>query len=342
MKGATPEGTRRYASAHPPAHFRAACGWTVSSIGLGTYLGAMDEATDRGYADAARLAFERGCNLFDTAINYRYQRSERALGEALKGIPRDEVIVATKAGFPSMPGNFDSFARKHPGILGPGDVVGGIHCMAPKYLEHQIGMSLANLGIQTVDIFYLHNPETQLSELPRPAFLERVKAAFAFLETQVRAGRIRVYGAATWNGFRVPPQQQEHLSLEELLKAAREAGGPDHHFRAVQLPLNLAMPEAATLPTQGGKTLLEAAAGMLVCSSASILQGRLAKQTADVLEKSWPDLRTKAQVSLQFARSAPGLTTALVGMSTPAHVEENLELARRAPDSATVRKLLAE
>jgi predicted aldo/keto reductase-like oxidoreductase len=119
--------------------------------------------------------------------------------------------------------------------------------------------------------------------------------------------------------------------------------GEGHRFRAVQLPVNLAMAEAATLPNQGGRTLLEAAAahGMLVCSSASILQGRLARQTADVLVKAWPDLRSKAQVSLQFARSAPGLTTALVGMSRPEHVQENMELARRGPDEALVRKLLA-
>jgi aryl-alcohol dehydrogenase-like predicted oxidoreductase len=42
-------------------------------------------------------------------------------------------------------------------------------------------------------------------------------------------------------------------------------------------------------------------------------------------------LATDAQTAIQFVRSTPGITTALVGMSRVAHVEENLQLARIAP-----------
>jgi len=85
---ATPEGTARYvarfAGRVAQGHFRQAQGLWVSSIGLGTYLGDPDDATDRAYVEAVKRAVRLGCNVIDTAINYRFQRSERAIGQALR------------------------------------------------------------------------------------------------------------------------------------------------------------------------------------------------------------------------------------------------------------------
>jgi aryl-alcohol dehydrogenase-like predicted oxidoreductase len=83
---------------------------------------------------------------------------------------------------------------------------------------------------------------------------------------------------------------------------AREVGGDAHGFHFIQLPFNLAMTE--------GLAVIEAAQrlGVTVVASASILQGRV------------PD----PQAAIQFVRSTPGITTALVGMSRVEHVEENL------------------
>jgi aryl-alcohol dehydrogenase-like predicted oxidoreductase len=85
---ATVDGTRRFAGRFGAGdHFRPALGGLhLSSIGIGTYLGDADEATDRAYADAIARAVERGCNVVDSAINYRFQRSERAIGAALQRI----------------------------------------------------------------------------------------------------------------------------------------------------------------------------------------------------------------------------------------------------------------
>jgi len=106
---ATPEGTRRYAermsSLTADGHFRQQQDLCMSSIGLGTYLGQWDERTDRLYVEAIKRAIELGCNLIDSAINYRFQRSERNIGAALKQLiesgkaARDEIIIATKGGF---------------------------------------------------------------------------------------------------------------------------------------------------------------------------------------------------------------------------------------------------
>ena len=50
------------------------------------------------------------------------------------------------------------------GVLDPAELAGGMHCMSPAYLENQIERSRRNLGLETVDLFYIHNPESQLAE----------------------------------------------------------------------------------------------------------------------------------------------------------------------------------
>src|SRR4051812_46793310 len=195
---ATAEGTARYEARFVPyqdnAFFRTVLNLSVSSLGIGTYLGKPDDETDGAYTDALIAAGENGINFFDTAINYRHQRSERCIGAALRQLQRDEIVICTKAGF-ITPGAI-------PEALKPEDLAGGMHSMAPAFLTDQIERSRANLGVDTIDVFYLHNPETQLSFADRTAFEARVRAAFGRLEELVAAEKIRWYGAATWDGFR--------------------------------------------------------------------------------------------------------------------------------------------
>jgi aryl-alcohol dehydrogenase-like predicted oxidoreductase len=223
------------------------------------------------------------------------------------------------------------------GVASFSDIVAGSHCMTPPYLENQIKQSLDNLGLETLDVYYLHNPETQLQEVSREEFDERIRRAFEMFEQMRAAGKIRMYGAATWNGFRAAPSAREHLSLERMAEIARSVGGDAHGFRFIQLPLNLAMPEALVSENQAlnndRASLLEAAAalGITVVASASILQGKVARNLPEEVREPLGALATDAQTAIQFVRSTPGITTALVGMSRVAHVEENLQLARIAP-----------
>jgi aryl-alcohol dehydrogenase-like predicted oxidoreductase len=352
-RGATATGTASYpgnVGGLPAAHFRPLDGLTVSSIGLGTYLGDEDDATDRAYGAAIVDAANLGCNLFDTAINYRAQRSERVLGQALAalvaegGFRREQLVVCTKGGYipfdggvPLDPGQFFRDAYVRPGILRAEDVVDGAHAMTPRFLADQLARSLRNLGLDAVDVYYLHNPETQLAALPRADFLARIRAAFEWLESEVRAGRVGRYGVATWHGFRRPPDARDHLSLVELCRVAEGVAGSGHHFRVVQLPYNLAMPEAYAQPTQviDGHRLSPIAAaerlGVAVVASASILQGQLSRRLPQALADAFPGLDSWAQRALQFVRSTPGVTTALVGMAQREHVAENLGVARHEP-----------
>src|SRR5262249_24449708 len=133
-----------------------------------------------------------------------------------------------------------------------------------------------------VDIFYLHNPETQLAEIPRAQFLSRVREAFHFLEASVASGKLQFYGMATWNGFRQQAGARDAMQLSDFVSMAKRIAGDGHHFRFIQLPFNLGMTEALTLGNQSlaGKTLtmMEAAEelGITLVASASLLQGQLA------------------------------------------------------------------
>jgi aryl-alcohol dehydrogenase-like predicted oxidoreductase len=356
---ATTEGTARYRerfqATAAEGHFRNEQNLWLSSVGVGTYLGGPDEETDRAYADAITRAVELGVNVIDTAANYRFQRSERSVGEAISnltaaGFGREELVVCTKGGYlpfdthpPAGQAGVRSYVEEtfvKPGVIELSDIVAGSHCMTPRYLSHQIAQSLRNMSLETLDVYYVHNPETQLQVVAREEFDARLRAAFEQLERERAEGRIRFYGVATWNGFRAKEGTGGHHPLGRMWELAREAGGEQHGFRFVQLPFNLAMPEALVSENQtheGARTsLLEAAKalGVTVVASASIMQGKVARDLPERIREPLGSLSTDAQTAIQFTRSTPGVTTALVGMSRREHVEENLQLARVAPASA--------
>jgi aryl-alcohol dehydrogenase-like predicted oxidoreductase len=351
---ATLAGTTRYRERFKdtaaPNHFRQQHDLWLSSIGIGTYLGNADAETDANYAAAIARAVELGANVIDTAANYRFQRSERSIGSALrvlteaKGFARDEMIICTKGGYLPFDGTPPRDIRRYieetfvePGIAGFQDFAGGSHCMTPSYLQNQLEQSLANMNLECVDVYYIHNPESQLGHVSEDEFYARLRAAFEALEKNRAQGRLKFYGVATWNGFRVPSGSIGYHSLARMEATASDVGGESHGFRFVQLPFNLAMPEALTLSNQivEGQPLsaLEAATalGITVISSASIFQGRVAQGLPKDLRESLGSLATDAQTALQFVRSAPGICTALVGMSRIEHVEENLQLVNVEP-----------
>lgn len=350
---ATLEGTTRYRDRFKGRaaenHFRLEQNLWLSSIGIGTYLGNHDEATDERYTEAITRAVELGANLVDTAANYRFQRSERSIGAALRHLTesriceRDEVVICTKGGYLPFDGAPPKDARRYveqtfvrPGIADFSDIVGG-HCMTPRYLQSQIDQSLSNMKLACVDVYYIHNPESELAVITRAEFETKLRAAFEFLESCISEGKIRMYGAATWNGFRAAPTAREYLSLERMVEIAREVGGQEHGFRFIQLPFNLAMPEALVVENQTAEgervSVLEAASalGVTVVASASLYQGKVARSLPEHIREPLGSLATDAQTAIQFVRSTPGITTALIGMSHREHVEENLQLVRVAP-----------
>jgi aryl-alcohol dehydrogenase-like predicted oxidoreductase len=343
---ATGQGTweyrDRFGDSFGRTYFRRYGDGVVSSIGIGTYLGDPTEAVDADYRESIAVALENGINVVDTAINYRCQRSERVAGRAIDDadVDRDAVLVATKGGFvpfdgerPADPGEFIREEYVDTGLIDRDDLVRGTHCIAPDYLDDQIDRSLTNLDVDTIDLYYVHNPETQLRERSRDAVYDQLESAFRRLEERVADGDIDAYGVATWDAFRVPPDDEKYLSLPEIVSRARDAADDADNastgLRAIQLPFNVAMADAFTVEShdspEGRQSALQFAreAGLNVFTSASIAQGQLARDIPDEVAAQLSG-ETTAQRAINFARSAPGVTCTLVGTSSPEHVEENV------------------
>lgn len=353
---ATEAGTRRFMRRHVDGKADDAYAdifrMRLSSIGVGTYLGAATDEVDAGYEATIVDAVRRGINVIDTAGNYRCQRGERVVGRALKALTesgevwRSELFIASKAGFvpfdgapPEDKAGWMRDCTVTRGLATEDDLVGGCHCMTPAYLREALDRSLNNLGLETLDVLFLHNPETQLQVIDRQTFEDRLRLAFAALEEAVAAGKIRAYGLATWSALRAKPGERDYISLARTMELASEVAGLRHNMRAVQLPVNLAMPEALTRANQPVRGHMLAALdavrelGLMALASGPLLQGRLARQLPSHVP-ALADVETPAEHALQFARSAPSVTSALVGMASVQHAAENARLLSRPKASA--------
>jgi aryl-alcohol dehydrogenase-like predicted oxidoreductase len=352
---ATLEGTKNYRDKHidkcAPEHFRTNNELIASSIGIGTYLGQADEETNHQVIQAIIAAVKQGINLIDSAIIYREQQGERSIGQALRYliesgfISRNELIICTKGGFLTEETteylnwfNQHYITNNHSQINAT-DLVQNSHCIHPEYLQDQINLSLDNLGVETIDIYYIHNPETQLLEISADVFYKRLHAAFEVLESAVDAGKIAAYGIATWDGLRVPPNNPQHLDLAKIKSIAGEIGGSKNdRFRFIEFPLNMGMPEALIAPTQNvaGEQIpvLEAASslGLTSIASASLYQAKVIGRIPEsVVNAMGENCSSDSQRALQYTRSAPGLLSALVGMKKLEHIEENLKTKNYPP-----------
>jgi aryl-alcohol dehydrogenase-like predicted oxidoreductase len=352
---ATGKGTKRFAERFGQAagHFRKPDTLTLSSIGLGLRGGRPGGIDDLLYRSAVAQCLEGGVNVFNTALSDRSFTSERVLGGALRRafnegeVARDEIVVVTKGGELCVDAEavgrggypqqllYETYIES--GIINPDEAVNG-SCLEPKFLLDQIERSRSNLGLETIDAYLIQEPELQLRPLGPSGFRRRLCEVFDALEGAVRDGAIGSYGLCTWSGFLVPHSEREHLSLVDVFEAALEAGSADHHLRFMQLPYGLAMGEGAGMASQLGPDGRSAAVlderrdtGTAVLASAPRYGGRLSGRVPKEVRDALPDAETDAQACLQFVRSTPGITTAIVGMREPDHVDENLALAAVAP-----------
>ena len=322
----------------------------VSSLGLGTFRKEpyREENYIVSYKDSVKTAVLNGINLIDTAINYRYQVSEQEIGEALQELfsegnaKREQLVVTSKAGFIPLEFPFPDpyeWIRKNiieAGLATRDEIVIDQHCMTPAYLRWSVEKSLENLQLETIDVMYLHNPETQLGYVGYDELKARIKGAFKLFEQLVEEGKIRHYGIASWNGFLYEDEHTEYLSLSDLVNIAREVGGDGHHFKYLEVPYNLAKPHAFNYSNQKGPdgryyTLMQAAQGygLKMMAASSLLQMNLFKGKFDTKVGSLlgtENFENDILSALQFARSGV-MVSALFGAADPQHVEDNLMLA---------------
>jgi len=159
-------------------------GLKVSEISLGswtTYGGSVDES------DSARIvhrAFELGINLFDTADVYVRGGAEKALGAALKSLPREQLVIATKC-----------MGRVWEGPLGAG--------LSRKHIFDAMDQSLKRLGVDYVDLYQFHAPD-------KTTPIEESVRAF---EDLVRAGKTRYVGFSNYD--REPPLLRRAVAFQK-------------------------------------------------------------------------------------------------------------------------------
>ena len=357
---ATPNGTKEFAtnSKANQLNFKKTQNLTLSNIGIGTYLGEADEKTDDMVTNAVKKSVMSGVNVIDTAINYRAQKAERSVGRAItemvkeKTVTRDQIFVCTKNGYLTNDAEikleFWEYVKNEytdKGIIGEGDVSSGYHCMTLPYLDDQLDRSLNNLGIDCIDLLYLHNAvEGQINDVSKNQFLTNLKQVFELYEQKRKDGKIKFYGMATWECFRVNKDSPQYLSLQDVIKMAEDVGGKDHGFRFIQLPFNMHYDQALLKKNQkfdnSEISILETASKLDigVFTSVPFMQGRLlAPGVIPEFHNLRPSLR-----ALQFIRSTPGVVAPLVGQKTPEHVLDNLEIMKIPPISEDEYLLLVQ
>ena len=262
---ATPEGTRRQADGQPGYRRLGKTELSVSLVGFGGYRAGRKSPEHRA-ALAAALA--SGVNLIDTSSNYMLGDSERLIGEVLasSAVSRDEVVVVSKIGYVQGPNLDLARHREATGQPFP-EMVKYMddcwHCVSPEFLDDQLGRALDRLGLETIDVLLLHNPEYFLSdathqggaqdlEATRVAFYDRLQRAFAYLDGAVADGRVGWYGVSS-NSCVSPPDDPEATSVSRMVAAS------DGRMAVLQLPYNLFETGALLEPNTPEGTALDAA-----------------------------------------------------------------------------------
>lgn len=245
---ATENGTARYRAKFPDCAYyhHPLTGLHLSRYGFGSF-----RVEDEAHGDALHHALTSGINVIDTSGTYTKGRSELVVGQVVTDliksgeIKRDEIIVVDKAGYIQ----YDSLeqAKEAEKNGNPWPEVDKInedllwHSIHPKFLEDQITLSLNRLGLETIDIFFLLNPEHYFSRHPRTSqfdqeFYRRIREAFTHLQTEVQRGRIGWYGVSS-NALGSNIDNVENISLEFLLISARLVS-TNNRFAAIQFPFN--------------------------------------------------------------------------------------------------------
>ena len=158
-------------------------GLKVSELSLGSWttLGGSVASGDAG--PIVRKAFDLGINLFDTADVYVKGGAERALGDAIRDLPRGEIVVATKC-----------MGRVGEGPLGRG--------LSRKHIFDAMDASLRRLGVDYVDLYQFHAPD---ADTP----IEESLRAF---EDLVRMGKTRYIGFSNFD--EQPPLADEVAAIQ--------------------------------------------------------------------------------------------------------------------------------
>jgi len=263
------ENTKDFAEKFPALLYKplGKTGFTVSACGFGAYR--IDYRVNEHF-NALEYAVSNGINLIDTSANYSDGGSEVLIGNVLEQminngkLLREEIVIVSKGGYLQGKNLAAAKKMKEDGV-GYRDVTEYTeniwHCIHPDFLRDQITLSLERMKLETIDVYLLHNPEYFLDsplakelelDVLRHEYYSRIKKAFAYLEEEVKAGRISYYGISS-NSFVKSSDDPDFTSLKNCVDASNQIS-EDNNFYVIELPLNLYEKGALVHKNQVGDT----------------------------------------------------------------------------------------
>lgn len=291
-------------------------GWNVSEIGYGMWgMAGWTDSDDRESRESLQLAADLGCNFFDTAFAYGNGHSEKLLGELVRANPGKRLYTATKV----PPKNLQWPSRREYSLD---------DCFPPDHIQDYVHRSLANLGLDTLDLIQLHTWED--SWLKDDRWLKTLSG----LKEQglVRAFGISINRWEPWNG--VEAVRAGIIDSVQVIYNIFDQNPDDELFPACR-EKDVAV--IARVPFDEGSL-----SGNLTRSSKwpegdwrnSYFVPENLNATldhVDALRPVVPAGMTMPEMAMRFILMNPVVSTVIPGMRKPQHVQGNVRAAEAGP-----------
>ncbi|GCE08690.1 aldo/keto reductase [Dictyobacter aurantiacus] len=275
-------------------------------------------------------AFDLGITHFDLANNYGRPpgNAEKVVGKVLKDMPRDELIISSKAGYYMWPGPYGDGLSK-------------------KYLVASLDQSLKRLGLEYVDIFYAHRPDP---ETP----LEETMAA---LDLIVRQGKALYVGVSNFPGDHLEQAVQItkqmglapitiHQPRYNMLDRKPEHNLFDHTVRnGIGVITYSPLAQGLLSDKYLGDKLPEdsrAAAWWGRKNNEEVVRGEVQDKLNRLNSIARERGQTLAQMALAWNLRLPAVTSVLIGASKVEQIDENVAALKNLDFSAEELKAIDE
>ncbi|MCF8481699.1 MAG: aldo/keto reductase [Rhodospirillum sp.] len=292
-------------------------GLFVSELCLGTMTfgggegiwGAIGALQQRDANAMVKTALDAGVNFIDTANVYSAGLSERITGQALKdlGIPRDEVVVATK-------------------VLGPMGTGPNARGAGRGHIMDQVDASLTRLGLDYIDLYQIHGFDNATS----------IEETLTALTDLVRSGKVRYIGLSNWAAWRIMKgigiTQARGLAPIASLQAYYSLAGRELEREVVPLLTSEGLGLMVWSPLAGGFL-----SGKYTRETDGAVEGRRARfdfppvdkertyDVVDVLAAIAKDRGVSlAAVALGWLLHQPAVSSVIIGATRPEQLTDNL------------------
>lgn len=287
----------------------------VLSFGTGTFGGKGEFFSAWGSTDVAEarklidICLEAGVNMFDSADIYSSGSAESVLGEAIKGRPRDELLISTKATFRSGKGANDVGSSRH-------------------HLVAAVDAALRRLGTDYIDLFQLHGFDASTP----------VEETLATLDDLVRAGKLRYIGVSNFSGWHL----MKSLAVSERHGLARYVAhqayyslvGRDYEWELMPLGIDQGVGAVVWSPLGWGRLTGKIRRGQPLPANSRLhvtadmgppVPDELLYRVVEALEKVGAEVgKTVPQVALNWLLQRPTVSSVVVGARDETQLRQNL------------------